>query len=211
MLNGESYLNIKSGVKLSRRGDFLIETDSTSGIKKGFYKRRKKPSDLKSATRITQRTSNDADYLAMYSHIFDQVSGNVLLIGLGVGAVAALIADIDDVERLTICEQNLGAINLYIEGNYPNSNKINMINGNPYHITGNYDYIIYDIGLQPRNKKLKVTANNYILYPDWQGYNSEKGGDIYVLDRPWPRMFELDDPRLISVKTRIETLNKKIL
>ena len=203
MLKDELYLNIKEGVGDSIRGSFLIETVENSGIKQGYYKTSK--------GKITSKSSNDADYLAMYSHIFDQVSGHVLLLGLGIGGVAALIADIPEVEKLTIGEQNLGSINLYIKGNYPNSNKINMICNRPYNIKGNYDYIVFDIGEPDRKNRLMAKAKNPVLYPDWQGYNDERGGDINVSDRPWPRMFELDDPRLISVKTRIESLNAKIL
>ena len=208
MLNVESCLNIKEGVNITQRGSFLIEVDRLSGITQGYNKRLiGKGNNFK----ITPKSSNDADYLAMYSHIFNQVSGNVLLLGLGIGAVAALIADIPEVEKLTIGESNLGAINLYIKGNYPNANKINFINTKENKITRNYDYIVYDLGLHHKKNRIIATSNNPTLYPDWQGYNDERGGTIEIKNRPWPRKFELDDPRLISVKTRIESLNAKIL
>ena len=209
MSNEELYLKIKEGVNITPRGDFLIETDKRGyGITQGYYKKRKvkgRPSIIYS------KSSNDADHLAMYSHIFDEVSGHVLLLGLGIGAVASLIADIPAVEKLTIGEHNLGAVNLFVEGNYPNANKINIINDRSHNITRNYDYIVYDDNLPRPKKSLKATANNPVLYPKWQGYDDEKGGHIDIPGRPWPRMFELDDPRLIGVKTRIESLNAKIL
>jgi hypothetical protein len=208
MLNEEIYLNIKADVNITRRGSFLIESDNLSGIKLGYYR---EVENNKNKKIIYSKSSNDADHLAMYSHIFDQVSGNVLLLGLGIGAVAALIADIPEVNKLTICEENLGAINLYIKGDYPNSNKIQIINSKPSTIDRNYDYIVWDIGIPKGKNRFKATSNNPLLYPDWNGYNNERGGHININDRPWPRMFELDDPRLISVKTRIESLNAKIL
>ncbi len=208
MLSGESYLKIKEGVNITPRGDFLIQAEENSGIIQGYYKKVK----IKDTpSQIYSKSSNDADHLAMYSHIFDQLSGHVLLLGLGIGAVAALIADIPAVEKLTIGEYNLGAINLFIKGNYPNTNKINIITDRSYNITRNYDYIVWDDGIPHPKKPLIAKSKNPTLYPDWQGYNSEKGGDIDVPGRPWPRMFELDDPRLISVKARIESLNAKIL
>lgn len=210
MLNGETYLNIKKGVNLTSRGSFLIEQDQNSAITLGYYKRKDAPRKANDK-RIYSKSSNDADHLAMYSHIFDQVSGNVLLLGLGIGAVAALIADIPEVESLTIGEKNLGAINLYIKANYPNSNKIRMINDNVFNISKHYDYIIWDNGIPQKKKSVKATSNNHILYPDWHGYDNERGGTIDIFNRPWPRKYELDDPRLISVKARIESLNAKIL
>ena len=209
MLKDESYLNIKEGVNITSRGSYLIEHDDTSGIKIGYYKKVENPNNKEK--RIYSKSSNDADHLAMYNHIFDQVSGDVLLVGLGVGAVAALIADIPEVRTLTIGEENLGAINLYIKGNYPNANKIRMINDRPTNIGREYDYIVWDSGIPRPKKGLMAKAKKYVLYPDWNGYDSEKGGHIDISGRPWPRMFELDDPRLISVKTRIESLNAKIL
>jgi len=209
MLKDELYLNIKEGVNITQRGSYLIEHDNASGIKMGYYKRAENP-NIKERE-IYSKSSNDADHLAMYSHIFDQVSGNVLLLGLGIGAVAALIADIPEVDKLTICEENLGAINLYIKGNYPNANKIQIINDKPSNVGREYDYIIYDYGIPKPKNMLIAKAKKLVLYPDWNGYNNERGGHIDISGRPWPRMFELDDPRLISVKTRIESLNAKIL
>jgi hypothetical protein len=208
MLNGESYLKIKEGVNISPRGDFLIKADKDSGIIQGYYKKIK-IQDVPS--QIYSKSSNDADHLAMYSHIFDQVSGHVLLLGLGIGGVAALIADIPEVEKLTIGEYNLGAINLFVKGNYPNANKINIINDRSYNINRSYDYIVWDDGIPHPKKPIMAKSKNPTLYPDWNGYNTERGGHIDISNRPWPRMFELDDPRLISVKTRIESLNTKIL
>lgn len=206
MITEAAYLNIKEGVNITPRGSYLIDQDNASGIKIGYYK--KIDNEEK---RIYAKSSNDADHLAMYSHIFDQVSGDVLLLGLGVGAVTALIADIPEVNTLTVGEENLGAINLYIKGNYPNANKIRMINDKAHNIGREYDYIVWDAGIPDYKRRLQAKAKKLILYPDWQGYSHERGGEIKVPGRPWQRMFELDDPRLISVKARIESLNAKIL
>jgi hypothetical protein len=156
---------------------------------------------------ITQwmiNTSNDSNTLARYeANVFSKVRGNVLLGGLGSGAIALLLAYISEVDSVTVVDRNASTVELFNKGNYPFSEKLNVFCGDLFEVEGSYDFIVYDIFPLQLDKSLKVSGN--IVGADWS--------DVTEITYDWYeyKKFQDNDPLLISTEERIAQVNKELV
>ena len=223
LIEGELFLHVKEGVEITKHGSFGIYQHVGSNMSIGYSKWPidKSPDDGKfgrvnNIVKVSSnnkhvyecQSSNDADNIARYEHILCQLSGKVLICGVGGGSILLVASDIEEVTSITAVDLNLGAIQLYKNANYPNADKINFYHGDAYDVSDEYDWIVFDVWPPKEKQKLKAKSKNPIQYPDW--HNWQQGNGIDIINRPWPRYFDLNDPALLATKERIERLNVKI-
>lgn len=221
LIEGELFLHVKEGVEITKHGSFGIYQHVGSNISVGFSKwpSGKSPDNGEYGNNVYKisrdaqyvyecQSSNDADNIARYEHIFCQLSGKVLMCGVGGGSALLVASDIEEVTSITAVDLNLGAIELYKNANYPNADKINFYHGDAYDVSDEYDWVIFDCWPPRAKQKLKAKSKNPIQYPDW--HNWQQGNGIDLSNRPWPRYFDLNDPALLATKERIKRLNVKI-
>jgi len=219
LIEGEVFLHVKEGVEMTKHGSFWIGRHKGSNMSVGYSKwpvNDSPDNDVINVSRISHdgryqyecQSSNDADNIARYEHIFCQLSGKVLMCGVGGGSALLVASDIEEVTSITAADLNLGSIDLYKNANYPNKDKISFYHGDAYDVAGEYDWIVFDIWPPRAKQKLKAKSKNPIQYPDW--HNWQQGNGIVLINRPWSRYFHLNDPALLSTSERIKRLNVKI-
>ncbi len=82
-----------------------------------------------------------------FKKTIDEAHGNVLLIGLGLGYLAYMLSEKEDVNSITVVELQPDIINLFknnILNQFPNKNKINIINDNGIDFINNHDLSKYN-------------------------------------------------------------------
>ena len=127
---------------------------------------------------VNQQTIN------LFKPIVNEVSGNVVSLGLGLGYFAYMAALKEDVKKVTIVEKNTDFIevfNKYVLPNIKNPEKIEIVKADPYSFlkkaqNGDYDYCVVDDNLnrdeqilayvRGKHEEKRLTNTKFLYYDE---------------------------------------------